>query len=67
MREAYIYDGIRTPIGKFSGSLSYVRPDDLAAMTIKKLLEKHSIIDPNEIDDVILALNLKLLKRILIN
>jgi 3-oxoadipyl-CoA thiolase len=55
MREAYIYDGIRTPIGKFSGSLSYVRPDDLAAMTIKKLLEKHSIIDPNEIDDVILG------------
>ena len=52
-REAYIIDGIRTPIGKLKGSLSSVRADDLAAIPIKKLLERNPEIDPAAIEDVI--------------
>ena len=51
--EAYIVDGIRTPIGKLGGALSAVRADDLAAMTMKKTLERNPSIIPNEIDDVV--------------
>lgn len=40
MLNAYIYDGLRSPIGRHAGSLSSVRPDDLAATVIKNLLEK---------------------------
>jgi acetyl-CoA acyltransferase len=55
VREAYIVDGIRTPIGSFGGALSEVRPDDLAALTITKLLDRHPQIDRAEIVDVILG------------
>ncbi|MEZ4747430.1 MAG: 3-oxoadipyl-CoA thiolase [Calditrichia bacterium] len=50
---AYIIDGIRTPIGKFGGSLSTVRADDLAALTIAELVKRNPQIDPELIDDVI--------------
>lgn len=53
MKDVFIIDGIRTPIGKFAGSLASVRPDDMAAMTIKKLMEKQSSVDPAAIDDVV--------------
>jgi len=53
--EAYIIDGIRTPIGKLGGSLANIRTDDLAAMTIKKLLERNTSADPSKIDEVILG------------
>ncbi len=53
--EAYIIDGIRTPIGKLGGMLSSVRADDLAALTIKKILERNPSIDPSKIEDVILG------------
>ena len=43
MLNAYIYDGLRSPIGRHAGSLSSVRPDDLAATVIKNLLEKTGI------------------------
>jgi len=52
---AFIIDGIRTPIGKFGGTLSTVRADDLAAHTIKALLARHSSLDPAAIDDVLLG------------
>jgi len=52
---AYITDGIRTPIGSFSGSLSGVRGDDLAALVIKVLLERNKNIPGEAIDDVILG------------
>jgi acetyl-CoA acyltransferase len=55
MRDAYIVDGVRTPIGGFGGSLSEVRPDDLAAHTIAKLLERYPQIDRAEIADVVLG------------
>src|SRR5258705_6721734 len=53
MKTAYIVDILRTPIGKYGGSLASVRPDDLAALVIKKLLERNPIVDPNQIEDVI--------------
>jgi 3-oxoadipyl-CoA thiolase len=43
-REAYICDAVRTPIGRYGGALSRVRPDDLAAATIKTLVERHSVL-----------------------
>lgn len=55
MKEVFIVEGIRTPIGKFRGGLSEVRADDLAAMTIKALMNKLPHLDPAVIDDVILG------------
>ena len=54
MREAWIIDGVRTPIGRHGGSLAPVRPDDLAAVTITGLLERNDV-DPGTIDDVLLG------------
>ena len=51
MREAWIVDGVRTPIGRHGGSLASIRPDDLAAVTIEALVERSGI-DPAMIDDV---------------
>lgn len=53
MSEAYIIDAIRTPIGRLRGALSPVRADDLAAMTIRELMNRNSAIDPEQIEDVI--------------
>ena len=55
MPEPYLIDGLRTPIGAFGGSLASVRPDDLAALVIKRLLARHSGLDVSRIDDVILG------------
>jgi acetyl-CoA C-acetyltransferase len=53
---AYVVDALRTPIGKFNGTLSTVRPDDLAALVIKKLVERHSAwLNPEHIEEVILG------------
>ena len=52
MREAWIIDGVRTPIGRHGGGLAAVRPDDLAAITIEALVERTAI-DPAAIDDVL--------------
>ncbi len=54
-KQVYIVDGVRTPIGNFGGTLSAVRPDDLAALTIKTLIERNPSIDPMEIEDVLLG------------
>ncbi len=53
MKSVYIVDAVRTPIGKFGGSLSTIRPDDLAALVIKALVERNAGIDVNQIEDVI--------------
>jgi len=55
MKDTFIIDGIRTPIGKFGGTLGAVRADDLAAMVIKELMSRNSQVDPALIDDVILG------------
>jgi 3-oxoadipyl-CoA thiolase len=54
MREAWIIDGVRTPIGRHGGALAPVRPDDLAAVVIRALVERSGI-DPAGIDDVLLG------------
>ncbi len=53
MKSAYIVDILRTPIGKYGGSLAGLRPDDLAAHVIKSLMERNSGVDSGEIEDVI--------------
>lgn len=53
MKTAYIVDILRTPIGKYGGALATVRPDDLLALAIKKLMERNSAISPELIEDVI--------------
>ena len=53
MQTAYVIDALRTPIGKYGGALSSMRPDSLLAMAIKTLVGRNSSIDPNEIEDVI--------------
>ncbi|MCK9534384.1 MAG: 3-oxoadipyl-CoA thiolase [Pseudomonas sp.] len=53
MSNAYICDYVRTPIGRYAGSLSSVRPDDLGAIPLKALLERNPGLDPTAIDDVI--------------
>ena len=55
MKEAFIVDAIRTPIGKFTGTLSTIRTDDLAAHVIRELIKRNPSIDVSEIDDVILG------------
>ena len=55
MKEAYIIDGIRTPIGNFGGTLSAVRTDDLGALVIKELMKRNSTLDPAVIDEVIMG------------
>ncbi len=55
MTDAYIIDGIRTPIGNLGGTLSMERVDDLAAHAIAALLERHPALDQSQIADVILG------------
>src|SRR6056297_1486466 len=52
---AYIIDGIRTPIGKLKGALSPIRADDLAAIPIKELIQRNPEIDLEAIEDVIMG------------
>ncbi len=53
MNTVYVIDALRTPIGKYGGSLSGVRPDDMLAHVLKTLVERNPQIDVNEIEDVI--------------
>ncbi len=55
MRDVYICDAIRTPIGRFGGGLAAVRADDLAAVPIKALMERNPSVDWNAIDEVFLG------------
>jgi 3-oxoadipyl-CoA thiolase len=53
MKKVYVIDAVRTPIGKYGGALSAVRPDDLLAYVIRALLARNENIDPEAIEDVI--------------
>jgi acetyl-CoA acyltransferase len=55
MPQAYIIDGVRTPIGNFGGTLAAVRPDDLSAHTIRELLARNPGADPAAVADVLLG------------
>ncbi|TDX20463.1 3-oxoadipyl-CoA thiolase [Buttiauxella sp. BIGb0552] len=53
MNQAFICDGVRTPFGRFGGTLSSVRSDDLAALPLKALIARHPNLDWSAVDDVI--------------
>ncbi len=53
MNEVYIVDAVRTPIGKYGGALSGIRPDDMLAYTIRALLQRNDTVDVNAVEDVI--------------
>jgi 3-oxoadipyl-CoA thiolase len=53
MKKVYVIDAVRTPVGKYGGALSAVRPDDLLAYVIRALLARNENIDPEAIEDVI--------------
>ena len=52
---AYLVDGVRTPIGSFGGTLSPVRTDDLAAHALSALMQRHPELDPSAIGDVLMG------------
>ena len=52
---SYVYDAVRTPFGRYGKALAGVRPDDLAASTLRALLDRHPGLDPARIGDVILG------------
>src|SRR5881409_1732983 len=54
VREAWIVDAVRTPVGRYGGALASVRPDDLAALVIRAVVDRTGI-DPTVIEDVILG------------
>ncbi|MGW7018301.1 thiolase family protein [Streptomyces decoyicus] len=54
-RDVYVVDAVRTPIGRYGGMLSAVRPDDLAALVVKALVDRAPGLDPARIDDVFLG------------
>ncbi|WP_299493060.1 3-oxoadipyl-CoA thiolase [uncultured Shewanella sp.] len=55
LKDVYICDAIRTPIGRYSGSLATIRADDLAALPLKALKERNPTLDLNQVDDLILG------------
>jgi len=55
MTEAFICDAVRTPIGRYGGALSSVRPDDLAALPLAALIGRNPALDPGAIDEVLLG------------
>ncbi|MGH6932994.1 MAG: 3-oxoadipyl-CoA thiolase, partial [Dongiaceae bacterium] len=55
MRDAFICDAVRTPIGRYGGALAYVRADDLAAVPIRALVTRNPQADWSQLDEVILG------------
>lgn len=56
MPDAFIYDAVRTPFGRFHGALAGVRPDDLAATVVQATLDRSPGMDPAAVDEVVLGL-----------
>jgi 3-oxoadipyl-CoA thiolase len=55
MKEVVIVDAVRTPIGRYNGSLRHIRPDDLGAVVIKALVERNPVVPPEHIEEVVLG------------
>ncbi|CAG0958670.1 acetyl-CoA acyltransferase [Anaerolineae bacterium] len=55
MREVYICDAVRTPVGKYGGALSSIRPDDLAAFVLKAIAERNPSVNWLEVNDVLMG------------
>jgi acetyl-CoA acyltransferase len=56
MPDAFIYDAVRTPFGRFNGAFAGVRPDDLAATVLRATLDRSPHLDPAAVDEVVLGL-----------
>lgn len=55
LREAYVYDAVRTPFGRFRGALSGTRPDDLAALVLAEILRRNPVLEALAVDEVVLG------------
>ncbi|NYI05155.1 thiolase family protein [Allostreptomyces psammosilenae] len=55
VRDVYVVDAVRTPIGRYGGALAGVRPDDLAAHVVRALVDRTPHLDPARVDDVVLG------------
>ncbi|MCZ7434527.1 thiolase family protein [Streptomyces sp. WMMC1477] len=55
LRDVYVVDAVRTPVGKYGGGLATVRPDDLAAHVVRALVDRSPELDPARVDDVVLG------------
>ncbi|MBT2382325.1 thiolase family protein [Streptomyces sp. ISL-11] len=55
IRDVYIVDAVRTPVGKYGGALASVRPDDLAAHVVRAVVGRAPALDPARVDDVVLG------------
>ncbi|HEX4685954.1 MAG TPA: thiolase family protein [Nocardioides sp.] len=55
MGDAFLYTGVRTPFGRYAGTLSGSRPDDLAAAVVREVVDRAPRLDPADVDDVILG------------
>ena len=53
MKDAFICDAIRSPIGRFGGSLATIRADDLASLSLKELIKRNSSINWEDVDEVV--------------
>jgi len=53
METAYICDAVRTPFGRYGGTLASIRTDDLAAIPIRALVDRNAGVDWNAVDDVV--------------
>ena len=51
--DAYLYDAVRTPFGRFGGALATTRPDDQGALVIRSIVDRHPYLDPTQIDEII--------------
>ncbi|HEX5566133.1 MAG TPA: thiolase family protein [Streptomyces sp.] len=55
LRDVYVVDAVRTPVGRYGGALAGVRPDDLAAHVLRALVDRSPDLDPVRVDDVVLG------------
>jgi 3-oxoadipyl-CoA thiolase len=55
MVQAFLVDGVRTPIGRYGGALAPVRPDDLAAFVLREVLARHPTLPGDDVDEVVLG------------
>jgi acetyl-CoA acyltransferase len=55
MAEAFVYDAVRTPFGRFGGALAQIRPDDLATLVVREQLARMPQFDPGQVDEVVLG------------
>jgi acetyl-CoA acetyltransferase len=55
MSDVFLFDAVRTPFGKYGGALAGTRPDDLAALVVRTLVERSPQLDPSRVDEVVLG------------